>query len=171
MKQTSMFIVFGTLAIADSLFFASCSRTGAAGPSAKYYNFSLSFDNSPGDASTLPGNYDVYSSISGVDTTKDIVLLYEVYTASSGKKFYYAYPYTTDGIAYNFFYTGNSTSTTGGIYLIVSIEDATDATINPVTTPFSVNYRAVVIKGTAGRNPNLNYSDYNSVKEFYHLND
>ncbi len=187
MKKTNMFKVFGGLAIAASLFFVSCSKTGpagaagatgatgatgAAGPNAKFYDFTLGFDNSAGDANTLPGNYSAYSGISGVDTAKDIVLLYEKYTSStSGTNFYYAMPYTTDGIAYNYVYFRKASSTTGQIYVLVSIEDATDATINPVTTAFSVTYRAIVIKGTAGKNPNLNYSDYNSVKEFYHLND
>lgn len=197
MKKTGIFNFFGVLAVASSLFFVSCSKegpagpagatgatgaTGAAGPNAKFYDFAITFDSASaqvdgsGNLTAYGGNFKVYSGISGVDTAKDLVLLYEKYTSStSGTSYYTAMPNTSNGLAYNFYYYRNATSTTGGIKIVVSIEDPSDFTINPVNdaglATYSDNFRAVIIKGMAGKNANVNYSDYNSVKAFYHLND
>jgi hypothetical protein len=190
MKKTNSIKFLGMIAIAAGLFLASCSKegpagpagaagadgatgaTGAPGPSAKLYDFSLTFDSTSGTATTLGGNYRRYQGITGVDTAKDVVLLYNVYVSStSGIKYYFGMPNVSNGVAYNYYYYRNTTSTTGAINLVCSIEDPLDGTINPIGVPSFVDkFRAVVIKATA-KVPFLDYSNYNAVKAFYNLKD
>jgi len=145
---------------------------GAAGPSAKLFDFTLTFDSTTTGA--LPGNYQRYQGITGVDTAKDVVLLYNVYVSpTTGTKYYYAMPFASGGVAYNYVYLRNTASTTGGINLYCIIEDPADGSYNPIfsytgSATDVEKFRAVVIKATT-KNSNVNYNDYNSVASFYHL--
>ena len=162
MKHTKTIKFFGMLAIVSGLIiFSSCGKdgatgpagpagatgaTGPAGPNAKVVDFSLTYNVGDSLKST---------TISG-SSANDIGLCY--YKFSDGSYLLLPY-YSADGSG--FYIIPYFNPTTG----LMEVE-----TVKRINTAATFNLRAVMIKGTA-KNPAVDYTNYNSVKAYYHLKD
>ena len=158
MKRKNLYGLMSLLVVSAGLFIASCAKEGPAGPagpagdqgpagpSAKVFDFSLTYN--AGDSIK---SYNMTGA-----STSDIALTYYKFSDNS----YMQLPYfSADGT---------------GFYIIPYFYPATgklEVEIpNFLTAAATINFRSVLIKGTA-KVPGLDYSNYNQVKEYYHLRD
>lgn len=126
--------------------------TGQPGPDAKTFDFQLTYN--AGDT------YQTYSGITGFDAN-DVILFFARYETLGGVPFWSSIPAVFSDV--NFI---PEFSNTTGLVFINTFELGTQT--SPWTSSITFDFRAVLIKSSA-KNSNVNYNDYNSVKEYYHL--
>lgn len=156
--KKNLFKLMSLLVVTAAVILVSCAKEGPAGPkgdtgaqgpagpSAKTFDFSLTYN--AGDSLKT-------YNLTGSSST-DVCLTYYKFSDNS----YMQLPYfSADGTGFYiipYFYPANGN-------LEVEIP-------NIVTTSATLNLRAVLIKSSA-KVPGLDYSNYNAVKEYYHLKD
>jgi hypothetical protein len=154
MKQIKTFKILGTLFIVFGFLFTSCTKegptgpvgaTGAAGPDAKTFDFSLSY--SVGDSLKT-------TTLTGSDAT-DVAITYWRFSDSSMLQLPYG-SYENSAFVIPYFYPS-----TGHLDIEIPIR---------VGTGITLTFRSVLIKSSA-KVPFLDYSNYSAVKNYYHLAD
>ena len=96
----------------------------------------------------------------------DVVLVYRKKAVDNGATVWELIPktyYLTEGeLDYDFDFTVKD---------VQIFTKANDITKIPVNYLNNQTFRIVVVPAAAGKNVNVNYADYNSVVNFYHIND
>lgn len=182
--------VIATLFVACGLIFSSCKKdpgpkgdTGPTGPqgapgNANVYNYKFNVNLSSFIGPLTNGEWSSSNALTFMGSTfideKDAVLLYLFDKTVGSTDYYNALPfndYFNTGTAFNqhSFQIGSSGSAN---ILILKIRNSTGGQPYTSMTTGALSYKLVLVKASARMaNPNVNYNDYNAVKEAFNLKD
>jgi len=137
----------------------STGATGAAGPQAKTFNFQLTFNS--GDT------YKVYSGVTGFNAD-DVILTFVKYENLPSQSYWTQLPLMLPGFVNIFPEFGESTG-----QLFINTQKTDGTTGSPWTTSNNTfDFKAVLISSSQRQaHPNVNWNDYNEVKEVLNLQD
>lgn len=128
---------------------------GPQGPDAKTFEYNLTFN--PGDT------YKSYSGITGFDSG-DVVVTYVFNASYGGESYYVQTPYAA-GNLYVWTEFGGSN---GNIFVNTTRADGVAG--SPWTATTTLSFKSVLIKSSGLiKNPDLDLSNYNEVKEAFNL--
>lgn len=129
---------------------------GQNGPDAKTFNFNLTF--------TTSDTFKPYSGITGYDSG-DVIITYVLYEVLGGTSYWVQTPIILNN-AVNVF--AEFSDQTGNLF--VNTLKANGTSGSPWTSSQTLAFKAVLIKSTGiKKNPNLDYSNYEDVKEAFNL--
>lgn len=176
-EKTAKFI--GMFALAFGLMFTGCKKegpqgpagpagptgatgaTGQAGPQAKTFVFSLTFNS--GDT------FKSYSGITGFNTD-DVVIVYIHNNTYSGTDYYTQLPYMTDAGSGGINVWPEMNETNGSLFINTTWADGTAG--SPWSSSVTFKFKAVLISSSQFvKYPNLDWANYNEVKSTLNLVD
>jgi hypothetical protein len=159
------------LVTAVALLFYGCGKegptgpegpAGPAGPTAQWYDFSLVFNDT-----ITSGYFSLYAHTNYQDN--DAVITY--WKADSVTFVQMPYTFYDPGSVPVYFFSVIDESY-GQPWLWVLTQRADSTALSPWTSRVVCNFRAVVIKTTAGKSPpRIDYGNYQEVKRYYALPD
>lgn len=170
MKTTKL--ILALLLVGTSLFNQGCKKAekgdkgdvgptgavGASGPEAKTFTYVLNF--------TTSSNFQTYSGVTGYDVD-DVIVTYILNANYGGQDFYVQLPYVFLGAANIYAEVGE----TSGL-IFINTDKADGSAGSPWTGATSLKFKSVLIKSRVMKaHPNLDLSDYNSVKKALNLKD
>lgn len=168
--------LFSMFALAFGLMFIGCKKegpqgpvgpagptgaTGQAGPQAKTFVFSLTFNS--GDT------FKSYSGITGFNTD-DVVIVYIHNNTYGGTDYYTQLPYMTDAGSGGVNVWPEMNETNGSLFINTTWADGTSG--SPWSSSVTYKFKAVLISSSQFiKYPNLNWANYNEVKSTLKLVD
>ena len=132
-------------------------ETGPIGPDAKAYTFDLNFTSS-----------DEYLDYDGITewTKGDVVIVYIYNDTYNGSQYWVQLPWTISSNTITVWPEFNED--TGHLYINTTFADGSAG--SPWVANTTLSFKAVVIKtGSKAIHPNVDYSNYNEVKEVFNI--
>lgn len=130
---------------------------GPAGPEANAYTFDLTFTSN-----------DSYLDYDGITewVKGDVVVVYIYNDSYNGSKYWVQLPWTISSNTITVWPEFNED--TGHLYINTTFSDGSSG--SPWVTNTTLTFKAVVIKaGSKAINPNVDYSNYNEVREVFRI--
>lgn len=128
---------------------------GDPGPKAINKKFSLEFG---------PDIFDLYNGFLNEPEENDALFVYWRQTNYSGVDFYTQLPFRDDSL-----FVYQQTGDNGQIFVFVENPDGSHTYPDALPSPVTLDFKAILIKGQAGKRSDVNYKDYHAVCRHYGL--